>query len=166
MGVASTTEPASLTPATEPSAARSASTGVNATLRILDLLAARGPVGLADLEASYKPSAKATHEARVVKAEADYAVAKQHCDDKAGNAKDVCIKEAKAAEAGAKADAKAAMKSADANSTAKEKKVDARKEAAADKTDARYAVDKEQCDAMAGAAKDHCLDQAKLKYAK
>jgi IclR family acetate operon transcriptional repressor len=51
--MASTTEPASairgLEAAPEPTAARSASTGVNATLRILDLLAARGSVSLADL---------------------------------------------------------------------------------------------------------------------
>lgn len=36
-------------PALEVQAVRSASTGVNATLRILDLLAARGPLSLADL---------------------------------------------------------------------------------------------------------------------
>ena len=39
----------SLTQEVDPGPARSASTGVNATLRILDLLAARGSVGLADL---------------------------------------------------------------------------------------------------------------------
>ena len=42
----------------------------------------------------------------IAKAEADYRVAKEKCDDSAGNAKDVCLKEAKAAEAAAKAEAK------------------------------------------------------------
>jgi hypothetical protein len=42
----------------------------------------------------------------VAKAEADYRVAKERCDDQAGNVKDVCLEEAKAAEAAAKADAK------------------------------------------------------------
>ena len=34
----------------------------------------------------------------VAKAESAYAVAKERCDDKSGNAKDVCVKEAKAVE--------------------------------------------------------------------
>ena len=42
--------------------------------------------------------------------EADYKVAMEKCDDKAGNLKDVCIKEAKAAMKSAKADAKANKK--------------------------------------------------------
>ena len=123
-------------------------------------------VSLADLEAGYKPGVKTHYEARVAKAEADYAVAKERCDDKAGNVKDVCVKEAKAAETTAKADAKAAMKTSDANATAGEKTMDARKDASADKTDAKYAVAKEKCDAMSGTAKDSCLEQAKVKFGK
>jgi hypothetical protein len=53
-------------------------------------------VAKAELEASYKPSDKTHYQALVAKAEADYAVAKEKCDDLAGNAKDVCVKEAKA----------------------------------------------------------------------
>ena len=74
MGVASTTEPASLTPATEPSAARSASTGVNATLRILDLLAARGPVGLADLARELGVAKSTAHRVCAVLVERAWAV--------------------------------------------------------------------------------------------
>lgn len=44
------------------------------------------------------------------KAEADYAVAGEQCDDQAGKVKEVCVTEAKAAEAAAKAEATAAMK--------------------------------------------------------
>lgn len=44
------------------------------------------------------------------KAGADYAVAREQCDDQAGNAKDVCVTEAKAAAGAAKAEATAAMK--------------------------------------------------------
>lgn len=72
----------------------------------------------AELEFRYKPAAKTRYEARVAKAQADYSVAKEQCDDKAGNVKDVCLKEAKAAEIAAKADAKAQMKISDANKTA------------------------------------------------
>jgi hypothetical protein len=34
----------------------------------------------------------------MAKVDADYAVAKEKCDDFSGNAKDVCVKEAKAAQ--------------------------------------------------------------------
>jgi len=67
-------------------------------------------VGLAELEASYQPTAKNHYEARIAKAEADYALAKEECDVKTDDAKDACLKEAKAVETAAKADAKAAMK--------------------------------------------------------
>src|SRR5437762_9540811 len=65
-------------------------------------------VAKADAEASYKDTEKARYDARVARAEADYAVAKEKCDDLSGNAKDVCVKEAKAAEVKAKASAKVA----------------------------------------------------------
>lgn len=131
----------------------------------------------AQLEAAYKPSRKATYNVQVAKAEAIYAVANQKCDDAAGNAKDVCVKEAKAAETKAKADATAQMKtseakavanekSAAANSTSAEKAAEARKDAAADKSDADYAVAKEKCDTFAGGARDTCLDQAKVAFNK
>jgi hypothetical protein len=134
-------------------------------------------VAKAELEAGYKPSNKATYEVSVAKAEADYAVAKERCDDLAGNAKDVCVKEAKAAETTAKANAKAQMKTAEANVTAKEKTTearsdaskkatDARKDATADKRDAEYAVAKEKCDTFSGDAKDQCLNQAKARFGK
>lgn len=134
-------------------------------------------VAKAELEAGYKPSNKATYEVSVAKAEADYAVAKERCDDLAGNAKDVCVKEAKAAETTAKANAKAQMKTAEANVTAKEKTTearsdaskkatDAREDATADKRDAEYAVAKEKCDTFAGDAKDQCLNQAKARFGK
>ena len=123
-------------------------------------------VALAELEASYKPSAKAKYKVRVATAEADYAAAKEKCDDLAGNPKDVCVKQAKATQIAAKADAKAQLKTTAANSTASEKGADARKDARADKTDADYAVAKEKCEVLAGAAKDQCLGDAKARYGK
>jgi hypothetical protein len=134
-------------------------------------------VARADLEAAYKPTQKTYYKARVAKAEADYAVAREKCDDQAGNVKDVCVKEAKAAETAAKADATVKRKTSDANAVASEKSADARgeansesadarKDAAAEKLDANYAVAKEKCDAYAGSAKDNCLSQAKTKFGK
>lgn len=64
-------------------------------------------VAKAELEAKYKPSVDARYKVRVAKADADYALAKEKCDDLAGNVTDVCVKEAKAVAVAAKADAKA-----------------------------------------------------------
>ena len=65
-------------------------------------------VAKAELEANYKNTDKARNDARVAKADAVYDVAKEKCDDMAGNQKDVCVKEAKAAHTKSKADAKVA----------------------------------------------------------
>jgi hypothetical protein len=91
----------------------------------------------------------------VAKAEAAYVVAKEKCDDQAGNAKDVCVKEAKAVEAKALADAKMGQQIGEA-------KVDASET----KRDADYKVAVEKCDAMAGDAKASCLSAAKASFGK
>ena len=123
-------------------------------------------VALAELEAAYKPTAKTRNDVRIAKADANYAVAKEKCDDLAGNTKDVCMKEAKAAHVAAIADAKVQLKTTDANQTAHEKIADVRKDAAADKRDAEYAVAKEKCDALKSDAKDQCVKEAKSRYGK
>lgn len=124
-------------------------------------------VAKAELEAQYKPSDKATNKARVARADADYAVAKEKCDDQTGNAKDVCVKDAKAAHTTAKENAKVAKaeaKPAD-NTAAKSADVAAvRKDAAAEKNEANYKAAKERCDAMSGDAKSKCVDDAKRMY--
>jgi hypothetical protein len=112
-------------------------------------------IARAELEARYKPSEDASYNVRVARAEADYSVARQKCDDSAGNVKDVCVKEAIANAVAAKADAKAQMKTADA-----------RKDAASDKRDADYAVAKEKCDAFAGEVKTSCMNDAKARFGK
>ena len=135
----------------------------------------REKVAKAELEADYKPGPKAAHDVQIARAEAAYKIAMERCDDAAGNAKDVCVKEAKAAETKAKADAKAQMKASDAKATANDKTTtantkarkkanEARKEADADKSDADYAVAKEKCDTLSGDAKDACLDRAKTAF--
>jgi hypothetical protein len=106
-------------------------------------------------EAAYKNTPKAREHAVHEIAEADYNVAKERCDDKAGNEKDVCVKEAKAAMTRAQADAKAAQKGTEARMDANE-----------DKRDADYKVAAEKCDAMSGDAKDSCVKAAKARYGK
>jgi hypothetical protein len=109
----------------------------------------------AEAEAAYKNTDKARRDARIETAEANYDVAKAKCDAMKGNDRDVCVKEAKAAEVKAKADAKAT-----------EKVAAARTDAAEDKRDADYKVALEKCDSMSGASKDACVASAKSKYVK
>ena len=109
----------------------------------------------AEAEAQYKNTDKARTEAKIEAADADYDVAKAKCDAKTGNDKDVCMKEAKAAEVKAKADAKA-----------NEKVAAARQDAREDKLDADYKVALEKCGAFSGAEKDSCVANAKAKYRK
>lgn len=123
-------------------------------------------IGKAELAASYKPSVKADYELRIARAKAANAVAQQRCDDKAGNVKDVCAKEAKAALTVAQADAKAQMKTIHANEAASAKSTAARQDAATDKRDAGYGVAKEKCDTYSGEAKDSCIKQAKADFGK
>ena len=123
-------------------------------------------VAKAELEANYKNSDKARIDARVAKADADYDVAKEKCDDLKGNDKDVCVKQAKAAHTKAKADAKVAkVDSKTAHSTA-QKRAEARQDAREDTRDAQYKVAVEKCDAMSGAAKDQCVKDAKVRFGK
>ncbi len=118
---------------------------------------AKGKAKLALAELEYAYTAKPRDQAKIaeVRAEATYAVAKERCDDQTGNAKDVCVKEAKATQAKSKADAKM-------NKTVAE----ARKDASEDKRDADYKVASERCSAMAGAPKDACVAAAKARYGK
>ena len=129
----------------------------------------------AQLEDSFKPTAKTLYNLRVAKAGADFSVAIEHCDGKAGNAKDVCVKEAKAGKVHGVADAEAQLttskadsvaneKAADANATAMDKASEAHKDAATTGRDADYAVAKEKCKVFAGDAKDQCMNNAKLSF--
>jgi hypothetical protein len=93
-------------------------------------------------------------------------VAKQKCDDLAGNPKDVCAKEASAVLVKAKADAKVDRVAADTERDAATKQADARKDATEAKRNADYKVAIEKCDALAGSAKDACTSNAKVQYGK
>jgi hypothetical protein len=116
---------------------------------------AKEKVARAELEFSYTARAADQNKVRVVKAKAAYAVAKEQCDDQAGNARDVCVKEAKAAEVKALTDAKMGQEIAEV-----------RQDGAQDKRDADYKVALEKCDAMAGLAKTTCVTDAKALFGK
>ncbi|GAB3253317.1 hypothetical protein [Chitinimonas naiadis] len=110
-------------------------------------------IAKAELEYRYSSKPGDGIKLSVAKADATFAVAKEMCDEKAGNAKDVCRTEAKAVHTKALADSKLT-----------EKVGAAAKESIADKKDADYKVAAEKCDSMAGDAKSACVSMAKAKY--
>lgn len=118
---------------------------------------AKGKEKVAYAELDFLFSGKPADQTKVLvaKAEAAYAVAKERCDDKAGNDRDVCLKEAKSAQTHALADAKLGKVIGEA-----------RKDAASDKRDAEYKVAAEKCESLAGEAKTTCMSAAKSKYGK
>ena len=110
---------------------------------------------IAKTDSEYKSTAKAMYDGRKNVASAEYDLAKAKCGSKAGNDKDVCIKEAKAVEARAKADAKAGTKINEA-----------RVDASDTKRTAEYKVAIEKCDAFAGDVKSGCVKDAKARFNK
>jgi hypothetical protein len=118
---------------------------------------AEGKEKIAKSELEYGRSGKPADQNKVAVARADakYAVAKEKCDDLAGNPKDVCVKEAKAAHTQGLADAKM-----------NDKVGEARRDASKDKMEANYEVAAAKCDVMSGDAKDRCIAAAKARYGK
>jgi hypothetical protein len=116
---------------------------------------AKERVARAELQYSYTAKPGDWNKLQVTMAESSYAVAKEKCDDKAGNAKDVCVQEAKAVEAKALADARMGQQIGAARSEANDAKRDA---------DLKVAT--ERCDALAGDAKNSCLAEAQARYGK
>jgi hypothetical protein len=126
----------------------------------------RNDVTRAEAAVAYESTAATRENARVARARADYGVAIERCDDLAGNRKDVCVKEAKAALVRAKADARVDRLAGNACEGATVKARDAVKEADAEKRDADYKVAVEKCAAYAGPAKETCVGNAKLQFGK
>jgi hypothetical protein len=116
---------------------------------------AREKVALAEGEFAHTGTTSDSNKVVIAKAETAYEVAKERCDDKSGNDKDVCVKEAKAIETKALADMKLS------------KKIDtAVKADVQTKRDADYKVSIEKCDAMSGDAKASCVATAKATFGK
>lgn len=110
-------------------------------------------VALAQLEANYSGNPKDEAKLHTAQYQARYDVAKEKCDDLSGNAKDVCVQEAKTTRDKAKADAKLTKKvttamTEDVNSQMK----------------ADYKLAREKCDSLTAGAKDICIASSKARY--
>jgi len=108
-----------------------------------------------DAELAHEDSVKNRRGAAENLAKAQYDVARERCDDKGGNLKDVCVQEAKAGLEKSMADARAYEKSADADN-----------EAAKVRRDADFKVELQKCEALAGDAKSACVNRAKAAFGK
>jgi hypothetical protein len=111
---------------------------------------AKEKVAHAELAFRHSGSMEDSRKLATVKAETTYAVSKEKCDDWSGNAKDVCVKEAKAIEVKALADTKMAKAIGEA-----------RTDASDEKREANYKLAAERCDSMSGDAKSACMAAAK-----
>lgn len=120
-------------------------------------------VAKAELEARYKPGDKTSRAVKIANAEADYEVAKEKCDDKAGDDKKACVKDAKAAEARAKADAKKPVPAAEKSAPAAEKPAPAAKKSAAPVSKQESAGDYVDDAAITAKVKAAVLGDASLK---
>lgn len=114
---------------------------------------AKEKVARAELEFNHSGLAKDQTHVWEVKAKTAYEVAREKCDDRAGNAKDVCVQEAKAVRDKAMADARLSKEIRQS-----------RQEAGDDKAHADYEVAVEKCDALSGSSKAACVASAKAKH--
>ena len=96
----------------------------------------------AEAKANFEGTGEAKLDAREEIIAADYKVAKEKCDSLAGDAKDVCVAEAKASYAKENAALEAREKSMAAD----------------------YKVAKERCSTLSGDAHRSCLKEAKAKF--
>ena len=105
----------------------------------------------------YGHTGKAADEKKMLTVQVDtaYDVAKEKCDDQTGNAKDVCVQQAKTVHTKAIAELKLVKAVADAGRDVTEAKREA---------DLKLA--NEKCDALAGDAKSSCQADAKTRYGK
>ena len=102
------------------------------------------------------PMSKSGFAQAKVEADAQYKIDKEACSSQSGNAKDICLAQAKGKDKVAKADAQAAYEN-----TAK-----ARQGARVAHAQAAYDVAIEKCDDQAGNLKDVCVKEAKAGLVK
>ena len=102
------------------------------------------------------PISKDAYVAAKASADTQYKVDKDACASLSGNAKDICMAQAKGKDKIAKADAEAAY----------ENTPKARESARVTHAEATYAVSKEKCDDLAGNRKDVCVKEAQAELVK
>jgi hypothetical protein len=118
------------------------------------LIAAALTTGLGFAQSGIAEMTKAQVNAEQDRISNDFKAHKQKCDAFSGNAKDICMAEAKGNEKIAKAELDARR-----NDTAKN-----RRDVRVARADAKYDVAKERCDDLSGNTKDVCVKDAKSAH--
>ncbi|MDY0107539.1 MAG: hypothetical protein RBS27_12765 [Giesbergeria sp.] len=124
-------------------------------------------IARAELEALYRPSEQAHFRARVVRADAAHAAARQKCNDLAGPARKVCQKDAKGVHVRAVEDAKVAQVQARPGDTPAAKNAavaEALKHATAERRKADFAAARERCGTLAADLQARCVADARRVY--
>lgn len=123
-------------------------------------------IARSDLQAHYRPSARARHHALVVAADSRHAVARVRCEDRKGVAKTSCVTAATARQSADRDQARAQLNTAEAHARAAEKSHLDREEASSDTFAARYAAARLQCDGYVDKLRGLCLVQTREKFLK
>jgi hypothetical protein len=118
---------------------------------------AKGREKIAKAQLDYDRTGKASDRNKIekTKADVDFSVAQERCDDAKGNAHELCETQAKTAHTKALSSAKMSKKIDDARSDARDTD-----------NDANWKMAKERCDTASGSAKTQCMDDAKTRYHK
>ena len=136
-------------------------------IRDICLAKAKGSeaVAQAELKAAYEPGGKSRYDVSITRAQADYRIAREKCDDKSGNAKDVCIEEAWTAQVSADADARSQLRASSTSAPLQPdpKAVEVRDQESEKTRAAAFAATKARCDTYAGDAKARCLKSARQR---
>jgi hypothetical protein len=110
-------------------------------------------IALAWLDYNYSGTPADQKKLNMAIADARHEVAKERCDDRSGDAKDLCQREAKTAYEKAKADAQLNKKVADAVDDAERARMKA-----------DYKLASERCATLTGDSRDICVASAKARY--
>ncbi|MDB5860728.1 MAG: hypothetical protein JWQ76_4417 [Ramlibacter sp.] len=121
----------------------------------------RGKVALAELVADYQPSPAADRAVMMAQADADYDLARQHCDEAQGPAKDAC--RARADHVREAAVRLAKIERVEATRRLKAKGSNGGPVAVQQSPDEKYAAEKARC-GMLGEERDNCLIEAKRRF--
>ena len=149
---------------------------VTAIAAAIGLIFSAGTIAQTLSQDAYQ-SAKHQYQALVARAEADYAIAEEKCDELSGNDKDVYVQEAKAVETRLKADAEARMTTSDAKTEADKTSTvagvmernaerEATLKALTQTRDVNYAVAKDKYATLESGDQARCKDEAKEQYSK
>ena len=118
----------------------------------------------ADLEAHYRPSAKARHHALIVAADSRHAVARVRCEERTGVARTSCVAAATEIRTAARDQARAQLQAAEAKARATEQSDEDREEAGSDTFAARYSAALLQCDGYVTRIRERCLAQTREHF--